>query len=290
MKEAFQSLNVNGLRMHMMSAGEGPAVVLLHGFPDTHVVWRKQVGPLVEAGFRVIAPDLRGYGQTDAPMPVSAYRMEHLCTDVLGLLDALDLPRARIVGHDWGAVIGWELCMRAPQRIEQYVSLSVGHPAAFARSGLLQYLRSSYMLWFMMPVLAEKSLMARDFHLMEGFTSDPTQVRYWRKSLSEPGRMTAALNYYRANVPRALMIAGNSGPVQVPVMGIWSNLDPALGEAQMRDSAAYVDGPFRYERIDGADHWVQLTAAERVNALLLDFFGKPGGMAPAAAAEEAPLL
>lgn len=290
MKEAFQSLNVNGLRMHVMSAGEGPAVVLLHGFPDTHVVWRQQVGPLVEAGYRVIAPDLRGYGQTDAPLPVAAYRMEHLCADVLGLLDVLGIARARIVGHDWGAAIGWQLCMAAPERIEQYVSLSVGHPAAFARSGFLQYLRSSYMLWFMVPVLAEKSLMAGDFRLMEGFTSDRTQVRYWRKNLSEPGRMTAALNYYRANVPRAPMLAGNSGPVRVPVMGVWSSLDPALGEAQMRASAAHVEGAFRYERIDGADHWLQLTAAERVNALLLDFFGKAGGVSSAASAEEAPLL
>jgi pimeloyl-ACP methyl ester carboxylesterase len=272
MKETFMQLSVNGLRMHVMSAGEGPPVLFLHGFPDTHVVWRKQVAPLVEAGYRVIAPDLRGYGQTDAPSTVSAYRLEHICTDVLGLLDALGITRTRLVGHDWGAVIGWLLCMQTPQRIEQYVALSVGHPAAFARSGLAQYLRSSYMLWFMTPILSEKSLMAGDFHLMQRFTADRTQVRYWRKSLGEPGRMTAALNYYRANVLRGPVVAAESGPVQVPVMGVWSNLDAALGETQMRDSASYVDGGFRYERIDGADHWLQLTAAERVNTLLLDFF------------------
>ena len=289
MKETFMQLSVNGLRMHVMSAGEGPAVLLLHGFPDTHIVWRKQVAPLVDAGYRVIAPDLRGYGQTDAPSAVSAYRLEHICTDVLGLLDALGIARARLVGHDWGAVIGWMLCMQAPQRVEQYVALSVGHPAAFARAGLAQYLRSSYMLWFMTPFLAEKSLMAGDFYLMERFTTDRTQVRYWRKSLSEPGRMTAALNYYRANVLRGPVMAAESGPVQVPVMGVWSNLDAALGEAQMRDSASYVDGGFRYERIEGADHWLQLTAAERVNALLLDFFRGGTTVAQPAATAAPPL-
>lgn len=286
MKEESLRLSINGLHMHVRSVGQGPAVVLLHGFPDTHSVWRKQVAPLVKAGYRVLAPDLRGYGQTDAPSAVSAYRLEHICNDVLSMLDLLGIGKARVVGHDWGALVGWLLCMDAPHRIDQYVTLSVGHPAAFARAGFDQKLRSAYMLWFMVPGLAERSLMAGDFYLMQHFTSDRIQVSYWRRSLSDPGRMTAALNYYRANVPRGLHFAGRKEPVTVPVMGIWSSLDPALGEQQMRDSTDYVVGSFRYERIDGADHWLQVTAAERVNALLLDFFtGATAGMtAPVGAA------
>lgn len=284
MKEESLRLQVNGLHMHVRSAGQGPAVVLLHGFPDTHMVWRKQVGPLVKAGYRVLAPDLRGYGQTDAPGAVSAYRLEHVCADVLAMLDTLGIARARVVGHDWGALAGWMLCMDAPQRIEQYVALSVGHPAAFARAGLMQKLRSAYMLWFMVPGLAEQSLRAADFYLLRYFTSDRTQVSYWRRSLADPGRLTAALNYYRANVPRGLLFAAKSAPVKVPVMGIWSSLDPALGEQQMADSSRYVATSFRYERIDGADHWLQVTAPEQVNALLLDFFA---GAASAAAAPPA---
>lgn len=280
MKQESLLLTVNGLRLQVQSVGQGPAVVLLHGFPDTHVVWRKQIAPLVAAGFRVLAPDLRGYGGSDAPQAVDAYRLEHICADILALLDGLGIARARIVGHDWGAVVGWMLCMQAPERIEQFVALSVGHPAAVARAGLMQYLRSSYMMWFLVPGLAERSLAAGDHYLMERFTSDHAQVSHWKRSFREPGRLTAALNYYRANVPRGIVLANKHEPVRVPVMGVWSSLDPALGETQMRDSSRYVAGRFRYERIDGADHWLQVTAPDRVNALLLDFFAQ----APQAAA------
>jgi len=285
MRQESLQLVVNGLRLQVQSVGQGPAVVLLHGFPDTHVVWRKQVAPLVAAGYRVLAPDLRGYGGSDAPLAVDAYRLDHVCADVLAMLDALGIPRARIVGHDWGAVAGWLLCMRAPERIEQFAALSVGHPAAFARAGIMQALRSSYMMWFLVPGLAERSLMAGDFYLMGRFTKDRAQVGHWKRSFCDASRMTAALNYYRANVPRGLGLATQDDPVQVPVMGVWSSGDQALGETQMRESARYVASGFRYERIDGADHWLQVTAPGQVNALLLDFFAA----APLAAAPASPL-
>lgn len=279
MKQETLFLTVNGLRMQVQSAGEGPVVVLLHGFPDTHVVWRKQIAPLMAAGYRVLAPDLRGYGGSDAPHTVSAYRVEEIAADVLAMLDQLGIARARVVGHDWGALVGWLLCMRAPERIEQYVALSAGHPAAVARAGLMQTLRMSYMMWFMVPGLAENTLKAGDFYVLNRFTSDRAQVGHWKKNLREPGRLTAALNYYRANVPRGFVFGNKTEPVRVPVMGVWSSADPALGEAQMRDSTAYVADYFRYERIDSADHWLQVTASERVNALLLDFFAAPRGAA-----------
>jgi pimeloyl-ACP methyl ester carboxylesterase len=265
-----QSVAVNGLRMYVAIAGEGPPVLLLHGFPDTHTVWRKQVGALVGAGFRVIAPDLRGYGKTDAPGPVAAYAIEQLRGDVVALLDALGVDKVRLVGHDWGAVVGWQVCMHAPQRVERFVALSVGHPQAFARAGLGQRLRSFYMAVFQLRGVAERLLRAGDWFVLRRFTSDPTQPGYWRRELALPGRLTAALNYYRANLK--LGLPRQYPPVTVPVLGIWSSGDVALTEAQMKDSARHVAGPFRYERIEGADHWLQLTAADRVNALLLEFF------------------
>jgi len=268
-------LDVNGIRMHATTTGQGPTVLLLHGFPDTHIVWRKQVGVLAAAGFRVLAPDLRGYGRTDAPGGIMDYTLEKLRGDVLGLLDALKIDKVSLVGHDWGALIGWQLAALAPQRIERFVALSAGHPTAIARSGLLQHLRMSYVFGFILPGIAEHTLRAGDWFMMRQFTGEPGQADHWKRDLSPPGRLTAALNYYRANLGLGLPHAHlqTRSRVRVPVMGIWSDHDPALGEKQMRDSAHYVDGEFRFERIRDADHWLQLTAHGQVNRLLLEFLG-----------------
>jgi pimeloyl-ACP methyl ester carboxylesterase len=125
-------VTVNGLNMHYVTAGEGPPVILLHGFPDTHQIWRRQIPDLAAAGLRVIAPDLRGYGKTDMPQDVGAYAVSFLADDVLRLMDALGIDKAVVVGHDWGALIGWHLAMHAPERIVRYAALSVGHPKAIA--------------------------------------------------------------------------------------------------------------------------------------------------------------
>jgi pimeloyl-ACP methyl ester carboxylesterase len=245
-------------------------VLLLHGFPDTHLVWRKQVPVLAAAGFRVLAPDLRGYGRSDAPGGVFDYTMDKLRGDVLGLLDALHIDKVFLVGHDWGGIIGWQIAALAPERVHRYVAMSTGHPDAIARAGLMQRLRMTYILGFIMPVLAEHTLRAADWFIMRQFTDEPGQADHWKRDLSPPGRLTAALNYYRANLNLALPHGHRK--VKVPVMGLWSDRDPALGEKQMRDSAHYVEGEFRFERIRGADHWLQLTAADEVNRLLLQFF------------------
>jgi len=273
-------LEVNGIRMHTTMTGQGPPVLLLHGFPDTHIVWRKQVSVLAAAGYRVLAPDLRGYGRSDAPGGVHDYTLEKLRGDVLGLLDALKIEKVRLVGHDWGGLIGWQLAALAPQRIERLVALSTGHPSAIARAGIVQHLRMTYVLGFILPGIAEQMLRAGDWFMMRQFTGEPGQADHWKRDLSAPGRLSAALNYYRANVGLALP---KSYPrVRVPVMGIWSDGDPALGEKQMRDSARYVDAEFRFERIHDADHWLQLTAHAQVNRLLLDFLGGDSHSAAAA--------
>jgi pimeloyl-ACP methyl ester carboxylesterase len=263
-------LDVNGIRIHTTMTGQGPSVLLLHGFPDTHIVWRKQVPALAAAGFRVLAPDLRGYGRSDAPGGIFDYTLDKLRGDVLGLLDALHIDKVFLVGHDWGGVIGWQIAALAPERVHRYVTLSTGHPYAIAHAGILQHLRLTYMLGFMVPGLAEHTLRAADWFLMRQFTDEPGQSDHWKRDLSPPGRLTAALNYYRANV--SLVLPRGRPHVKVPVMGLWSDRDPALGEKQMRDSAHYVDGEFRFEHIRGADHWLQLTAAAEVNRLLIQFF------------------
>jgi pimeloyl-ACP methyl ester carboxylesterase len=267
-----QSLKVNGLAMNVADLGQGPAVLLLHGFPDNHNVWRHQMGALADAGYRVIAPDLRGYGRTEAPAAVSAYSIEHLRADVIALLDLLAIDKAVLVGHDWGAAVAWQVAIHAPERVERLVALSVGHPAAFLDAGLPQRLRSFYMLVFQARGLAERLLTFGDWFFMRQFTTDKAQIAGWRADFADRRRLTAALNYYRANLK--LATRRHWPKVAVPVLGVWSSADPALTEAQMRGSANYVAAPFRYERIDGAGHWLQLEAPAQVNALLLGFLGE----------------
>lgn len=271
----FESLyaRVNGLNMHYVTAGEGPPVILLHGFPDTHKIWRRQIPVLAAAGLRIIAPDLRGYGKTDMPQDVGAYAVQFLADDVLRLMDALGVEQAVVVGHDWGALIGWHLAMHAPERITRYAALSVGHPQAIAASGLSQKLRFWYMLLFKTPVVAEALLKAGNWVAIRRLTRSREQQAIWIDALAPQGRLTAALNYYRANFKASSPRRWN--PVDIPVMGVWSEHDPALGEQQMLDSREQCRAGFRYERIDGAGHWMQLTAADRVNALLLDFVKSP---------------
>lgn len=265
-----QTLTVNGIAMHVVIEGEGRPVLLLHGFPDTHAVWRLQIDALVAAGYKVIAPDLRGYGKTEAPGSEDAYTMEALRADVVGLLDALGIERVLLVGHDWGSVVGWNVCMHAPERVERFVALSVGHPAAYTEGGPLQLLKGYYVLVFQLRGIAESMIKAFDWHSLRSMASNPGQFAEWREHLDRPGRLTAALNYYRANLK---MFNASTWPtVKVPVLGVWSSGDVALTEAQMRGSEKYVGESFQYERIDKVGHWLQLEAAGQVNALLLNFF------------------
>lgn len=266
----LELVRVNGIAMNVATASTGRPVLLLHGFPDTHAVWRKQVGPLVEAGYRVIAPDLRGYGGTDAPAGVASYSLDALRGDIIALLDHLGLDRVYLVGHDWGAVIGWNLCLHAPERVERFAALSVGHPRAYARAGWGQLARAWYAAFFQIPWLSEKLLLAGGLRALQGHAADEAQLADWRANFAREGRATAALSYYRANI--TLPASSERQPLPGPILGVWSAGDPALTEAQMRDSAKYVAGTFQYERIDGdVGHWLQLSVPERVNALLIAF-------------------
>ncbi|WP_428558915.1 MAG: alpha/beta fold hydrolase [Solidesulfovibrio sp. DCME] len=266
-----QTIRVNGIDMSVVIAGQGPDVLLLHGFPDTHAVWREQIPALVAAGYRVIAPDTRGCGQTAMPGHPSAYAMEHLVADATGLLDALGSRTVRLAGHDWGAIIGWQLCMRHPQRIDRFAALSVGHPAAYARGGFLQKCKGHYILLLQLPGLAEYLVTCRDWFLFRLLTHYPGEFPRWRANLSRPGRLTAGANYYRANCG-LLLRPRTWPPVTTSVLGLWSDGDRFLVERQMTGSQRYVAGPWRYERITGASHWLQLDAPQKVNSLLLDFF------------------
>lgn len=264
-------LRVNGVELNVIDVGAGEPVLLLHGFPDTHAVWREQIPALVAAGYRVIAPDTRGCGDSQLLTRVADYQIKHLIADLVALLDVLGLAKVKLVAHDWGAVIGWQLVMAHPQRIERYVALSVGHPSAYGSGGLVQKLKGYYVLLFQLRGFAEWLLRLGNWKVFGLFTGFPQELPHWRTTLSRPGRLTAGINYYRANLQ--LILPRTYPRVSVPVTGIFSDGDRFLTERQMLASAAYCDTGFRYLRVNGANHWLQLDAPEQVTPLILAALG-----------------
>lgn len=252
----------------------GDPVLLIHGFPDSGRLWSKQVGPLSEAGYRVIVPDLRGYGNSGKPDHVDAYNLMFLAADMGAVLDELGVEKANVVGHDWGAAIAWGLGSLAPDRVEKLVALSVGHPSAFRGAGFEQREKSWYMLLFQFEGVAEEWLSADDWANFRAWARHPDADAVISE-LEANKSLTPGLNYYRANLhPRTLIEPPLELPkVQAPTMGVWSSGDIALVEAGMTNSSEMVDGPWRYERLEGPGHWMQWEAPDEVNALLLDFFG-----------------
>lgn len=274
MSLAGQKIKVNGIQLNVVIEGEGAPVILLHGFPDSSYVWRNQIKVLAGSGYKVIAPDLRGFGDSDAPQGRGQYTLNIIAKDVTELLDHLDIKKAIFVGHDWGAALGWYLAIRHPERIERYVAISVGHPRAY-RSGIEQKLRGWYAFAFQFPVISEQMVRACDWYVLRKMTGNHAENDVWIKDLSREGRLTAGLNWYRAN--GLGVIFGNFPNVHVPVLGIWSTGDRFLAQDQMKNSARYVNADWHYEKIDGSSHWISLDAPDRLNALLLDYFGRQTG-------------
>ncbi|HLN40903.1 MAG TPA: alpha/beta hydrolase [Acidimicrobiales bacterium] len=265
-------VDVNGVGIEYEVTGEGPPVVLLHGFPDSGRLWRHQVPALVEAGFSTIVPDLRGYGASDQPAEVEAYSIPFLAGDVVAIMDAVGVERAHVVGHDWGAALAWAFGSLLPDRVDHLVALSVGHPGAFMSTGVAQREKSWYMLLFQFEGIAEQWLSNDDWANLRSWGGHP-DVDGVIADLERTKSLTPALNYYRANVPPESFV---SPPLELPAvqadtMGVWSSGDFALTEAQMLGSADHVAGAWRYERIEGPGHWMQLEAPDAVNELLLDF-------------------
>jgi pimeloyl-ACP methyl ester carboxylesterase len=252
--------------------GEGQPVVLLHGFPDSRRLWRNQVTALSSAGFQVIVPDMRGYGRSDKPTEVEAYSLPFLAGDVLAVLDAVGVSCAHVVGHDWGAAVAWALGAFVPDRVDHLVALSVGHPTSFSTSGESQRQKSWYMLLFLFEGVAEQWLSENDWANLREWSQHP-DIDQVIADLAQNDSLTPALNWYRANVhPRSLVEPQLVLPlVAAPTMGVWSSGDFALTEAQMTRSADHVSGAWRYERIEGPGHWMQLEAPDEPNRLLTDF-------------------
>lgn len=277
-----QTLRVNGIDLHVVEEGEGPLILLLHGFPEFWYGWRRQIPALAAAGFRVAAPDLRGYGRSGKPRSVAAYRMRRLVEDVVGLVEALGEEEVVLVGHDWGGVIAWYAAMHHPSVVRRLVVLNAPHPAAFARElrrPSSQVLRSWYAGFFQLPWLPETLWRAADFAMLRrvlrtGPARTAEEEARYVEALSPPGALRAALNYYRAAVrysrPRV-------HPIDQPTLLIWGERDPFLVPALTRGLERWVRD-LRVERFPHATHWIQHEEPGAVSGLIASF---AGALAPA---------
>ncbi len=283
-------VNAAGVRLHVVEAGpaDGDLVLLLHGFPEFWYGWRHQLPVLATAGYRVWAPDQRGYGLSDAPPAISAYTLDRLADDALALLDAAGAERARVVGHDWGAVVAWWLALRDPERVERLGVLNVPHPVAFRqflRRPSVQWLKSGYMAFFQLPVLPELALRRLGTRALRatsapGTFSEADLARY-RAAWARPGVASGMLNWYRAAARYGLGGRELDPTVRLPTLLLWGDADAAL-DARLAPRSAALCADVRLRVLPGVSHWVQHEAPDAVNEELLAFLGAPREGAAAA--------
>ena len=279
-RPAVDTFTRDGLTFDVLDAGppDGEPVVLLHGFPQDSTAWDRVAPVLHQHGLRTLAPDQRGYCPTARPRGRGPYRLRETTADVLGLLDAAGLESAHVVGHDWGAVVGWALGAWHPERMRTLTAISVPHPGAMARAMVTsdQALRSSYVGAFQVPYLPERLLLAGNGTalrrmLRSSGLPDAAADRYVSR-MREPGALTAALGWYRA-LP--MSSRDPVGRVRVPTLHLWSTGDAFLGRAATEDTARFVDAPYRLEVFDDVTHWIPELAPERVADLVTTHVRNP---------------
>jgi pimeloyl-ACP methyl ester carboxylesterase len=278
-------VKTNGVRLHVVQAGPqtGDLVMLLHGFPECWYGWRKQIPALAAAGFRVWAPDQRGYNLSDKPPGLAAYSLDELARDVIGLIDAAGCDQAYVVGHDWGAAVAWWVAMRYPERLKKLAILNVPHPSVM-RSTLqnnpAQMARSWYIAFFQLPWLPERLMGMAGARAAESLfkrTANPgsfsdADITEYKKAWQQPGALTAMLNWYRSIAQRPAASPPDRR-VHVPTLILWGVNDVALTREMARASQDYCDDA-KLVWFDNATHWVQHDAPDRVNQELLDFFAR----------------
>ena len=266
-------IRANGLDFDALTAGpeDGELVLLLHGFPQPASCWSRQLTALANAGYRVVAPNQRGYSPRARPRDTSSYSIDNLVRDALAFVGD---DRFHVVGHDWGGAIGWALASNHPDRVRSLTVVSTPHPRAMLDAlPRGQVLRSLYIGFFQLPRVPELMLSAGNGWVFErmltrsGLSAD--EVAETVEHMQGPGALRAALNWYRANARSPL----NIGRVTVPTLYVWSTKDPALGRAAAEATRKYVTGPYRFEVLEGVSHWVMDEASEDLNRLLLAHLG-----------------
>jgi pimeloyl-ACP methyl ester carboxylesterase len=279
LREGYADLG--DVRLHYVEAGDGPLVLLLHGFPEFWFGWRLQIGPLAKAGFRVVAPDLRGYNLSSRPKSVKAYDTAQLVADIRGLIQERGAKSARLVGHDWGGSVAWATAMASPDVVDRLAILNAAHPRKLSQ-GLHhpgQLRKSWYFFFFDLPELPESVVHANRWHFFRHFLRDahpaytPEDMDRYIEAWSQPGAATGMVNYYRFSVRQSPKKAEAAlGPISAPTLVIWGQRDHYLGPELAEPDHDDVPHLDRVERLADASHWVHHDEAERVNQLLIDFF------------------
>ena len=284
-------VQINGIRMHYAQAGHGPQlIVMLHGFPECWWSWRYQLAlfrdtPELAERYTVVAPDLRGYNETDRPS--WGYELDVLVQDVVELLRALGHRKAIIAGHDWGGNIAWSLAIARPELVERLIALNIPHPALFAEAigtNWRQMLRSWYILFFQLPWLPEAAIRANGYQLIEevfrGTAIDKTRftdddIRIFKSAIAAPGAATAALNYYRALLQQGTrgMFHGTRMRVSAPTLMVWGENDVALGKELTYGTDRFVPD-LHIHYIPNCSHWVQQERPDEVNRYLVEFLSE----------------
>lgn len=266
-----QRIASQGVHLNVRSTGTGRPLLLLHGFPDSSSLWDAMTPGLVAAGHRVIAPDQRGFGESDAPTAVRDYRLERIVADAVAVLDRLCPGEAvNVLGHDWGAVVAWSLAMTHPGRVRALIAVSVGHPREYALGGVEQKRKGLYTLGWQARGLAEWWLLRDDCAGLRHWCRQHPGIEDAVRLMSRPGRLTAGLNWYRANLIDVLF--GRWPKCAVPTLGIWSSGDRFLAEDQMQRSSRQMQARWQYVRIDDAGHWLPLEQPQRLNELATGWF------------------
>ncbi len=280
-------------RLHYVEAGEGPLVVLLHGFPEFWFAWRAQIPALAAAGFRVVAPDMRGYNRSSRPASVAAYDVDRLARDIRDLIHERGAESAFLAAHDWGAAVGWGTAMKHPEVVERLAILNGPHPRRLLH-GLRrprQLLKSWYMFYFQLPWLPERLERASGWRSFRyGFEHDarpgaftPKDIAAYVEAWSQPGTARAMINYYRAafrQTPRRA--EARITPVVAPALVVWGEHDRYVGSWLAEPERADVPNLERVVHLPGASHWVQHDEPERVSELLVEFFTAALAAAPSA--------
>lgn len=271
-------LAINGhvFDAHAVGRPRAEPVLLLHGWPQTAAAWREVMPLLAESGCRAVAPNLRGYSPGARPRAVSQYRMSHLVQDALAMIDSIGRGSAvHVVGHDWGGAVAWSLAGRHPDRLASLTVLSTPHPRAMSKALTTsdQLLRSWYVGAFQVPMVPEVMLTAEGGALLRwalersGLPTD--YATEYATALGDPTSMRAAINWYRA-AARSPASARGVSPIRVPTSYVWSDGDVALSRVAAEATASHVAGPYRFEILHGASHWLPETRPEAVTSVVLD--------------------